>query len=187
MGMHSINPLQEKTPKSAPCEIHNPGAPGLQAESRIQTKDNNMKNITSAVLIGLLLVSPGAFARDTVQAFSIEEALSSEKAKAALGEEAAFFFGDQSPGAVVKEFGEIKTNRKTNAFGKSDKEACQWVFLSAMIALRDRALADGGNAVINIKSNYKNNLTSSESTFQCGAGAIMAGVALVGTVVKIEE
>lgn len=146
-----------------------------------------MKNISRVVLIGLLLVSSSAFARDTVQAVSIEAALSTEKAKAALGEDVAFFFGDQSPGAIVKEFGEIKTNKKTNAFGKSDSDACQWAFLSAMIALRDRALQDGGNAVINIKSNYKNNLTSSESTFQCGAGGIVAGVALVGTVVKLEE
>ena len=139
------------------------------------------------VLIGLLLVSTSVFARDTLQAVSIEDALATEKAKQALGENVAFFFGEQSPGNVVKEFGEIRTNKKTNAFGKSDTAACQWAFLSAMIALKDRALQDGGNAVINIKSNYKNNLTSSETTFQCGAGGIMAGVALVGTVATIEE
>lgn len=146
-----------------------------------------MKNISRIVLIGLLLVSSSAFARDTLQSVSIEAALSTEKAKEALGEDVAFFFGEQSPGKVVKEFGEIKTNKKTNAFGKSDTDACQWAFLSAMIALKSRALQDGANAVINIKSNYKNNLTSSESTFQCGAGGIMAGVALVGTVVTIEQ
>ncbi len=146
-----------------------------------------MKHLSRMVLIGLLLVSTSVFARDTLQAVSIEDALATEKAKQALGENVAFFFGEQSPGTVVKEFGEIRTNKKTNAFGKSDTAACQWAFLSAMIALKDRALQDGGNAVINIKSNYKNNLTSSETTFQCGAGGIMAGVALVGTVATIEE
>lgn len=146
-----------------------------------------MKHLSLIVLIGSLLISPGVFARDTVQAISIEAALSTEKAREALGDDVAFFFGDQSPGNVVKELGLIKTNKKTNAFGKSDAAACQWAFLSAMIALKDRALQDGGNAVINIKSNYKNNLTSSETTFQCGAGAVMAGVALVGTVATIER
>jgi uncharacterized protein YbjQ (UPF0145 family) len=87
---------------------------------------------------------------------------------------------------VSRDLGESRTNKKTNAFGKSDKEACQWVFLSAMIALHNRALEQGGNAVINIKSNYRNNLTVSDTTFQCGAGALMSGVALVGTVVRLE-
>ncbi|MBF4217373.1 excinuclease, partial [Vibrio anguillarum] len=56
-----------------------------------------------------------------------------------------------------------------------------------MIALKDRAIKEGGNAVVNIKSNYKNNLTSSNDTFQCGAGAVMAGVALSGEVVKLKK
>lgn len=94
---------------------------------------------------------------------------------------------DQEHPKVLKDFGEFRTSKKTNAFMKSDAEACQWVFASALIALRDRAIKEGGNAVINIKSNYGDNMTSSNETFQCGAGAIMAGVALVGTVVKIEE
>jgi hypothetical protein len=56
-----------------------------------------------------------------------------------------------------------------------------------MISLRDRARREGGNAVINIKSNYKNNLTSSDDAFQCGAGELTAGVALIGTVAKIKN
>jgi uncharacterized protein YbjQ (UPF0145 family) len=55
-----------------------------------------------------------------------------------------------------------------------------------MIALKKRAIKEGGNAVVDIKSNYKNNLTSSSETFQCGAGAVMAGVALTGKVVTLE-
>ncbi len=55
-----------------------------------------------------------------------------------------------------------------------------------MIALKDRAVKEGGNAVVDIKSNYKNNLTTSTETFQCGAGAFVAGVALTGKVVKLK-
>ena len=43
---------------------------------------------------------------------------------------------------------------------------------------------EGGNAVVNIVSNYKNKETSSETEYMCGNGALMAGVALKGTVIK---
>ena len=133
----------------------------------------------------MLGMSSAAYARDTIGDFSIKEALALEQAKSALGDDVKFYFGKQSHGKVSKTFGEFKTSRKTNAFNKTDKAACQWAFISALKSLKDRAVREGGNAVINIKSNYRNNLTTSETTFQCGAGAIMAGAALVGTVVTI--
>lgn len=143
-----------------------------------------MKKLTLAALSFAALMSATAQARDTVSAYNIADFLKSDLAKEKLGTQVAFYFGEQKHPAVVKNMGEFRTNKKTNAFNKSDKEACEWAFLSAMISLRDRALQEGANAVINIKSNYRNNLTSSNDTFQCGAGAVMAGVALVGDVVK---
>lgn len=145
-----------------------------------------MKKLILVLAINVLC-SGVSHARDTVGEYSIQEAMSSDKAKEVLGDDVAFFFGTQKTPSVEKTFGEFKTNKKTNAFNKSDAEACQWVFLSAMLSLKERALKEGGNAVINIKSNYKNNLTSSNQTFQCGAGAVIAGVALVGDVVSIKK
>jgi hypothetical protein len=46
-------------------------------------------------------------------------------------------------------------------------------------------LREGGNAVTNIHSVYKNAPFNSDSEYECGAGAIMGGVALRGTVVKL--
>ena len=131
--------------------------------------------------------SSSVFARDTVRDYSLKETLKLEQSKTALGNDIEFYFGNQFEGQVIKSLGTFKTNKKTNAFNKTDKEACEWVFLSAMLSLKERAILEGGNAVINIKSNYKDRLTTSNTTFQCGSGAIMAGVALVGTVVKIEK
>ena len=45
----------------------------------------------------------------------------------------------------------------------------------------------GGNAVINIKSNWKHRETSSETQYQCVMGLLMAGVALKGTVVRLRK
>ena len=146
-----------------------------------------MKKNIILLLAALLLLPTAIQARDTIGDYSIKEALNLGKVKSKLGTGIKFYFGDQEHPKVLKDFGEFRTSKKTNAFMKSDAEACQWVFASALIALRDRAIKEGGNAVINIKSNYGDNMTSSNETFQCGAGAIMAGVALVGTVVKIEE
>ena len=134
----------------------------------------------------LSLISPVSWARNDIQDYSIQEALSLEQAKEKLGNEIRFYFGNQKHGKIQKNYGEFGTNKKTNAFLKTDKQACTWAFLSAMIQLEKRAIHEGGNAVINIKSNYKNKETVSETTFQCGAGNVVAGVALKGTVVVIK-
>ena len=134
----------------------------------------------------LSLISPVSWARNDIQDYSIQEALSLEQAKEKLGNEIRFYFGNQKHGIIQKNYGEFGTNKKTNAFLKTDKQACTWAFLSAMIQLEKRAIHEGGNAVINIKSNYKNKETVSETTFQCGAGNVVAGVALKGTVVVIK-
>jgi uncharacterized protein YbjQ (UPF0145 family) len=147
-----------------------------------------MKKIALMTLLGLSLGALNtAYARDDVGSYSIAEALSLEDAKNKLGSNIQFYFGSQTHPKIEKNFGNTATNKKTNAFNKSDKEACQWVFLSAMLQLKDRAEKEGGNAVINIKSNYKNNLTTSDTEFKCGAGTFMAGVALTGDVVKLAQ
>lgn len=131
-------------------------------------------------------MATSSVARDFVSDYSISEAISVGKSRGMFGN-VSFYFGTQKHGKVNKNFGSFSSNKKTNAFGKSDKEACQWAFLSSLKTFVSRANREGGNAVINIKSNYKNHLTSSNETFQCGAGSIIAGVSLVGDVVKIAK
>lgn len=135
-------------------------------------------------LILALTVTSNAFARDDRLTLSIEEAYNNLDIESQL-KGVQMYFGDQAHPAAEKKMAIIRTNRKTNAFNKSDEQACEWVFLSTLLSLRDRALQSGGNAVINIKSNYKNEEFVSSEEFQCGAGAIMAGAALIGQVAKL--
>lgn len=137
-------------------------------------------------LIALASSATCALARDDIKEFSIADALATEQAKSILGDDIKFYFGNQSHGTVVKKFGEFGTNKKTNGVGKSDRQACEWAFISAMKSLRERAQREGANAVVNIRSNYRNVTTSSPDTFKCGAGAIMSGVALLGDVVEVK-
>ena len=146
-----------------------------------------MRGLFIPLLLSLLLIPSSVYARDDIGSYSIKEALDLEQSKEELGNDIKFFFGKQAHGKILRNHGVVRTNKKTNAFGKSDLDACQWAFLSAMVTLRNSALTEGANAVINIQSNYKNDLTSSEDTFQCGAGAFVAGVSLVGAVVTLAE
>ena len=97
-----------------------------------------------------------------------------------------FFFGKQKYPSVRREIGTFVANRKTNASNKSDERACQWAFLSAMISLQQRAVREGGNAVIKIHSYYEKNADIDSTKFECGAGTFVAGVALRGTVVVLK-
>jgi len=146
-----------------------------------------MKKILSLILLTSLFVSSQAFSRDTKHLFSIEAAINSEAFKEKLDPNIEFFFGDQSHSAISQSMGNFVSNKKTNAFGKSDKKACEWVLLSALLSFQDRIKAEGGNAVINLESYYKKNSFHSETEYECHAGAIIAGVALRGDVVRLEK
>ncbi len=147
-----------------------------------------MKRFSHYMMIPLLMfVSSAADARDTIVRVSVEEAMTTEDAKVKLDVGVRFFFGDQKHAEISTRIGTYTANKKTNAFNKSDQEACKWAFLSAMISLQDRAIAEGGNAVVNIRSFYKKRDFTSATEFECGAGAMVAGVALVGDVVKLAE
>ncbi len=138
-----------------------------------------------AVLLTLatIAIATSAQARDDRVKFNIQDLLASSKAQSALLD-VPLHFGDHSPIKFEKKYGSVSTNKKTNAFMKSDQEACEWAMLSALKALQERAIRENMTDVINITSNYKNMPFSSETEFECGAGSVMAGVALKGTLVK---
>lgn len=145
-----------------------------------------MTRIAPAALAMLgILASVPAQARDDVLTFPIADVMNNP-AYASRLEGVKFYFGDQTHPAVGREIGSYQSNKKTNAFNKSDKEACEWAFLSALLSFHDRALATGGDAVVNVTGFYKKIPFSSTTEFQCGAGSTMAGVTIKGTVVKLK-
>jgi hypothetical protein len=97
-----------------------------------------------------------------------------------------FYFDDQPHPPVAKVIGEYTSNQKTNAFNKTDAEACQWVAFSALKNFQKRAINEGGNAVIKIHSFYKRNELSDPTRYECHAGYAAAGVAFKATVVKLK-
>lgn len=126
-------------------------------------------------------------ARNTRYYLKIDEVKSDSRYSENVPTDVEFYFADQSHPAIVTSFGDAVTNRKGNSFGRPDEEACRWTMMSALKALHDRAIEQGGNAVIGIVSYYQKNTYSSATNYECHAGGFVAGVALKGTVVKLAK
>jgi uncharacterized protein YbjQ (UPF0145 family) len=144
--------------------------------------------VTLAVAALALATASPAIARDDRRMFPVKDGL--ERGKSTndrVDPQIRLYFGKQAPAGLERKLGEFTANRKTNAANKTDKEACEIAFVSAVISLQQRARKEGGNAVMNITSVYKNENRTSTSEYLCGAGTIMAGVALRGTVVKLKK
>ena len=128
-----------------------------------------------------------AVAADRQMMMPIEGAMNVNDAKGRLGDTVKFYFGDQKTPKVASKITSDSTSQKTNSVGKSPEEACNWAFLSAMLALKKKAESVGANAVVNIVSNYKHQERSSQTEFECHDGNIVSGVALKAEFVKLAD
>jgi uncharacterized protein YbjQ (UPF0145 family) len=146
------------------------------------------KILSVAVAIGILAAAAlPAQARDTKHLLSIEDGLQESGSEAKLDGSVKFYFAGQKHPVVLKKFITDVSNLKTNAVGKSDEVACNWAFLSTLVAFEKKAKQLGANAVVNVVSYYKKDEMASATQFECHAGAVMAGVALKGEIVTISD
>lgn len=134
-------------------------------------------------IIAMIQISGVAEARDDAQKESIGDAMNTATAKSFS--EVKFYFGDQSYAEPKRFIGNYTSKKTTRAFGKSDEEACQWAFLSAIKSFYERALREGGNAVVNIKSITTGRSFKSTDQFECRAGNVVAKVYLQADVVEL--
>lgn len=130
-----------------------------------------------------LALSAVAWARTTFLDIPVKEAKSSKLSGRLL--DVPFYMAGEKHPKVAKDLGEFTSNRRTNAFNKSDREACHVAFLSAAIALQKRAQAEGGDAVIDVRSTTRHNDLTSATEYRCAAGDVVANVVLTGHVVKL--
>lgn len=151
----------------------------------MQSEKKFIKNTFYLFAIIAMIQMPGlAEARDKAQQLSISDAMNTETALSYT--EVEFYFGDQTYQEPKRFIGNYTSKKTTNAFGKSDEEACRWAFLSAIKSFYERALREGGNAVVNIKSITTGKPFKSADQFECRAGNIVAKVYLQADVVELE-
>jgi uncharacterized protein YbjQ (UPF0145 family) len=145
-----------------------------------------MKRAIIAGALVLLAAAPQAYAADRRVEFPLSELLNSPEAKeAGIDGSVRFFLAGQPTPGVGQRLGEDISNKKSNAFAKSDQTACYRAMLSALKAFQESAKRKNANAVIDMVSFYKRNEERSSTNFVCYAGGIMAAVTMKGTYAKI--
>lgn len=140
---------------------------------------------TTALLLSAL---PGlSQARDTALYLPFDKVVQQMLTEKKLDGSIKFYLaGVQPRGKVSVVSPAAVTNKKTNAFNKSDEAACEWALQSALLTLQDAARKVSANAVTNIASYYKKNERKDAATYECHAGAVIAGVALKGDLSRVD-
>ena len=144
-----------------------------------------MKNYIFSLVIFTVLLSLNLEARDDKYLFPIDQALT--KHSDSIAPNIKLYFATQSPEGVPLDRGTYTANKTTSARFKAPRESCDWVFISAVLSLQQKAMQLGGDAVVNIHSYYGQIERSDEDVYECHDGKNVSRVALRGTVVKLEE
>ena len=135
--------------------------------------------------IAAVALAGPAQARDERLLFDIDKVLAGPQGKDRFDDTVEFYFAERPYPQPLQTFGVHTTERRTFAPVYTDLEACDRVFIEALAALRDAAKAAGANAVVEIKSIYKNREFRSETQYECRAGYVVTGVSLEGRLVKL--
>lgn len=137
-------------------------------------------------VVTISTIAPSAFGRETIVDLDVKTAVATGHGhERLLG--IPFYMKGQAHPAVAEDLGVFRSNKRTNAFNKSDEEACQIAFLSAVITFQERARSMGGDAIVDLESITKDNPLQSATQFRCAAGNVVANVALSGRVVRLKK
>ena len=127
-----------------------------------------MKKIcfTMTALVLSLAMAWVAYARDEKYLLSINAALQATDIKYKPDGSVKFFFANQKTPQILKKLGSDSAHEKVSTRAERDESSCNAAFLEALVALQKRAQKAGANAVVNIVSYYRKDVTSSATEFE---------------------
>ena len=137
------------------------------------------------IAVVLALLPAVAQAKDEQRLFDLAFVMGSPEARERFDDTIRFYWSGQASPAPLQTFKIHTSERKTFSPTRTEREACDQSFVEALAALRDAARAAGANAVVDIKSLYKNREFRSSTEYECRLGYFAAGVTLEGTLVKL--
>lgn len=140
----------------------------------------------TAALMAAAFCSP-AQAKDERLLLPIAGALSSTAGRDRFDDTVQFMWADQAYAPPLQSFDIFTVERRTFAPVHTDEEACNAAFIDALADLRDHAKQMGANAIVAIKSIYRNREFRSETEFECRTGYLVDNVSLEGRTVKLPE
>ncbi|MDR0440926.1 MAG: excinuclease [Candidatus Accumulibacter sp.] len=141
-----------------------------------------MKKSLLALSASVVLAVPvTVVARDTTHYLDFQSVVQAAIADGQIDGTVKFYLkGQRVPGKVAKTFAEAVSNKKTNAFGKTDEVACDWALRSVLVSFQENAKKNGANAVVDLVSYYRKSEHADPAKFECHAGTAVAGVAMKG-------
>jgi uncharacterized protein YbjQ (UPF0145 family) len=119
-------------------------------------------------------------ARDDALHLDFQSVVNAAIADGQLDGTVKFYLRGQKTKVVKKTFPEAVSNKKTNAFNKTDEEACAWTLRSVLLSFQANAKKHGANAVVDLVSYYKKTEYKSATQYECHAGAMMSAVTMKG-------
>lgn len=140
--------------------------------------------LTAAVMAAVAFAAP-AQAKDERMLLDIATALATPDARDRFDETVQFLWADQQYPPPAQTFDIFTVEHRNFAPIRTDEETCYAAFIDALAALRDHAKDMGANAVVNIKSIYRNREFRSDTQFECRAGYMVNSVSLEGRIVKL--
>jgi len=145
-----------------------------------------IKHWAAAATLALCALPGISQARDTQLFLPFQQVVAQMTAAGKIDGSVKFYLaGNQPRGKISVISPNAVTNKKTNAFNKTDTQACEWALQSAILSLDSAAKNVGANAVTNIVSYYKSNIHADANNYECHAGAFIGGVALKGDLSKV--
>jgi len=140
--------------------------------------------LTLAALLGCTL-APDAAARDEQRLFDTAAALATPEGRDRFDDTIAFHWSGTEPPPAERSLSIHTSERKTFLPTRTEQQACDQSFIAALAGLRDAARKAGADAVVAIKSLYKNREFRSATQYECRLGYFAATVTLEGRLVKL--
>ena len=134
----------------------------------------------------VLALAASASARETVYDLSIQEAVESDLGREKLYDVPFYFHGQEHP-PVERRITKERTDRSSHGVIRDDRSGCRVAFLSAIRFLQNRAVEQGADAIIEIRSVTMDRELESSTEYRCIAGTTIVRVGLQGVLVKLED
>ena len=98
-----------------------------------------------------------------------------------------YYFGDEKHPEIEKNLIEASSTRTVNVTLKFGNNSCIAAFLETLSALQKTAKGYKADAIVNIRSSYKDDQLNSTTNYLCEPGFFVASVGLKADVVTLKK